>query len=432
MTNCAKLVRMEIAKIILTALTVLFGLIYCYQLFFILVGTLIRTKKYPEAKINHTFAVIISARNEEKVIGNLIESIRSQDFPQENVKIFVCADNCTDKTADICRNLGATVYERFNKKQIGKGYALNFLFKEIARDFPSYEPDAFFVFDADNILSKNYFYEMNKALDAGEKVCTSYRNSKNFGTNWLSAGASIGFMRECLFLHKPKQILGLSTHISGTGFFVAKEVLTFKDGWNHVTLTEDLEFSAFNTLKGFRIAYNNQAVFYDEQPIKFKQTWTQRTRWAKGSLMGFSLFHYSLGVSFLKSLNFNYYEYYCRFFPISIYYCFSIITSYVLTILSFTLTKIDGSLGSTVYTIWPFLAPFITTYLALFADVALVTILQWNKIKAPAWKKIKYIFTTPIFNFIFTIPITIYALFKKVKWEPIEHNQVVTQQQLDN
>ena len=310
---------MEKIKLVFYIIWGLFTIIYLYQSLFMLIGIFSKKKKYPESKINHTFAILIAARNEEKVIANLLDSIRSQNFPQENVKIFIVADNCEDKTAEICRSKGAIVYERFNKEQIGKGYALNFLFKNIANDYKDYNPDAFFVFDADNVLSKNYIKEMNNALDAGVKVCTSYRNSKNFGTNWLSAGSSLGFMRECRFIHRPKSKLGLGTHVSGTGFYVSKDVLPFKDGWKYVTLTEDLEFSTSSTLKGVTIGYCENAVFYDEQPIKFKQTWKQRLRWSKGSLMVLGLFHTNLFVSFFKSFNFNFYEYFfSRCFPVSV------------------------------------------------------------------------------------------------------------------
>lgn len=74
----------------------------------------------------HRYGVVIAARNESMVIGNLIRSIQNQTYPSKLIDIFVVADNCTDNTAQIARQLGAVVYERFNKEQVGKGYALDF------------------------------------------------------------------------------------------------------------------------------------------------------------------------------------------------------------------------------------------------------------------------------------------------------------------
>ena len=274
---------------------------------------------------------------------------------------------------------------------------------------------------------------MNKALDSGVKICTSYRNSKNYGTNWLSAGSSLGFMRECKFIHKSKQVLKLSTHVSGTGFYVSNDVLKFKEGWKYVTLTEDLEFSTSSTLKGEKIGFCEDAVFYDEQPIKFKQTWNQRTRWSKGSLMSFSLFHFSLFSSFVKTLNFTYYDYYfSRLFPVGFFHGLSFLTSGILQIISFCLNLIDPSLSIINYILYlPFVSAIIITYLGVFIDGLLITLLEWKKIKASAWKKIKYLFTYPIFMFIFNIPVIFYAIFKKVKWDPIEHTEDISQVDLE-
>ncbi|MEW5897783.1 MAG: glycosyltransferase family 2 protein, partial [Bacillota bacterium] len=76
-----------------------------------------------------SFAIVIAAHNEEKVIGELLKSIWQLKYPKELYEVFVIADNCTDNTARIARSLNATVFERFNKNQRGKGYALEFGFK---------------------------------------------------------------------------------------------------------------------------------------------------------------------------------------------------------------------------------------------------------------------------------------------------------------
>ena len=93
------------------------------------------TRKFKPAKNLHKYAVCIAARNEEIVIGNLIDSIRRQDYPSELVTIFVVADNCTDETARIAREKGAICYERFNDRDRTKGFALQFLFENMSFSF---------------------------------------------------------------------------------------------------------------------------------------------------------------------------------------------------------------------------------------------------------------------------------------------------------
>jgi cellulose synthase/poly-beta-1,6-N-acetylglucosamine synthase-like glycosyltransferase len=167
--------------------------------------SLFKKSKELHASTNHKYAVVIAARNESAVIGQLIKSIKKQNYPAELMHIYVVADNCTDNTAEVARNAGARVFERFNRQRVGKGYALDYAFKNIISSNEKY--DGYFVFDADNLLDENYICEMNKVFDNGYKIVTSYRNSKNYDTNWLSAGYSLWFLREAKYLNNSRMIL---------------------------------------------------------------------------------------------------------------------------------------------------------------------------------------------------------------------------------
>ena len=82
---------------------------------------LFRRKEKKNYEPKNTFAMIVAAHNEEVVIGQLIESMQKQNYPRELYDIFIIADNCTDKTAEIARSYeGVIVCERFNKEKRGK------------------------------------------------------------------------------------------------------------------------------------------------------------------------------------------------------------------------------------------------------------------------------------------------------------------------
>ena len=138
------------------------------------------TRKFKPAKNKHKYAILIAARNEKYVIGNLLDSINKQDYPKDLITTFVVADNCTDNTAEIARKHGAICYERFDDKHRTKGFALEFLLDRIEEDFGRMSFEGYFIFDADNLLKKDYITKMNDAFDSGEKIITSYRNTKNF------------------------------------------------------------------------------------------------------------------------------------------------------------------------------------------------------------------------------------------------------------
>jgi glycosyltransferase involved in cell wall biosynthesis len=194
---------------------IIFTVFYSYQIFYVFVALLSKSKNY-NASINHKYAVVIAARNESAVIAQLINSIKKQNYPGELLDIYVVADNCTDDTAAVAKQAGARVFERFNKQLVGKGYALDYAFKNILKSNKYYE--GYFVFDADNLLDENYVSEMNKVFDKGYKIITSYRNSKNYDTNWLSAGYSLWFLREAKYLNNSRMLLNTGCAISGTVF----------------------------------------------------------------------------------------------------------------------------------------------------------------------------------------------------------------------
>ena len=265
-------------------LFVLFALMYSYQFVYMFVAFKAKKSNKAEEENVHLnrFAVIIAARNEELVIGQLVKSIKSQNYPKKLVDIFVVADNCTDETASVARKAGAIVRERFNKVQVGKGYALDYMIKIIEDEYSSEKYDGIFVFDADNLLDENYIAEMNKTFNQGYRVITSYRNSKNYDQNWISAGYALWFLHEAEYLNLPRMTLKSSCAVSGTGFLVHSDVIKDNGGWIHHLLTEDIEFSVSQIIRGEKFGYCKNAVFYDEQPVTFKQSWHQRMRWAKG------------------------------------------------------------------------------------------------------------------------------------------------------
>lgn len=394
---------------------------YAYQLFYVFV-TLTRKPPAPVAKKNHRYAVIISARNENAVIGDLIHSIRVQNYPQELIDIFVVADNCTDNTAAVAQEAGAIVFPRFNSEKIGKGYALDYGFACIKEHYSENDYEAYFVFDADNVLDVNYFREMNKVFDGGAVASTSYRNSKNYGSNWITAGYAIWFMREAKYLSQARYTLGTSCAVSGTGFFISAKIIDEMGGWKYHLLTEDIEFSANTILQGQRIAFCPTAILYDEQPLTFRDSWNQRFRWAKGFYQVF--FHY--GADLFKGIfknpkgyRFACYDMLMTVSPAMLLTIITVIFNAVILIMGAmgmmsTGVMLTSSLSSIFFCFFNF-------SLFMFMFGALTTFTEWDNIHSTTRKKIKYMFTFPFFMLTY-IPIALVALFKKAKWKPIQHS----------
>lgn len=229
----------------------------------------------------HKFMAVIPAHNEESVIKNLVDSLQEQNYPRELYDIYVIADNCNDNTAQIAKDAGAIVLKRFDEEHKTKGFALNWFLQQKIEEDADY--DALCVFDADNIVDKNFLKNMNKKLCQGEEVVQGYRDIKNPTDSWVSAGYAIFYWMMHRFYHLARYNLGLSPLLNGTGFMVKFDLLK-PDGWQTETLTEDIEYSLINIAQGRKLGWAVDAIVYDEQPTTFKASWSQRSRWSVGHL----------------------------------------------------------------------------------------------------------------------------------------------------
>ena len=394
-------------------ISALFFICYTYQFLYI---PLVLAKK-PTALAAparaHRYAVLIAARNEENVISGLLDSLRAQTYDMSLVTVFVAADNCTDSTAAIARAHGAVVYERFNQLNVGKGYALDFLLQHIGADYPA-GFDGYFVFDADNILAPDYIERMNEMFSNGHEIVTSYRNSKNFGGNWISAGYALWFLRESRYLNGARTRLGSSAAVGGTGFLFSQRILNESHGWRFYLLTEDIEFSVYHILRGEKIAICESAVLYDEQPTDFRQSCRQRLRWAKGYVQVFLRY----GGQLLRGAARGSWS--C--FDMSM----SILPAFVLTSLcllaNITLTVLGLMQGAGVWFALRSLLECLGSILAtLLVLGGITTVTEWHRIHATTAQKLVYTLTFPLFMLTY-LPISLAALFMKVEWKPIHHS----------
>jgi len=463
------------------------SVVVIHKAFYFVIGMFF-TRKFKPAKNKHKYGIVIAARNEKYVIGNLLDSINKQDYPKDLLTVFVVADNCTDDTAKIARSKGAICYERNDPDHRTKGYALEYLFDQIEKDYGRESFEGYFVFDADNLLTKNYISKMNDAFDSGSKIITSYRNTKNFDENWIASTYALHWIRSIRTNHRARSVLHLATNIQGTGFLFANEIV--KDGWHYTSLTEDRALTADAVAQGYEITYQDDAEFFDEQPVSLKVALRQRLRWSKGHLQAFAesgpylFINIFMGKKYIRTnwhgnkeiLNkkthkdsfwgkfiesirhrFASFDTLVQLTPISfinlcrwllimvlIYACVAY-THGINDVSLFTggnwLAKVLRSINDIKINCPPgvgalFLSMLITIWFRLLYRIANYFVNMWLAVylfiiedarikKMSLFKKILYIFTWPTFDIIGRYT-TYIALFKKVEWKPIPHESKIT------
>lgn len=395
-------------------LVVIGGVGMVYQGLCIVISLFARPIEFADAPMDKRYAVLISARNEEFVIGNLIRDLQSQTYPSALIDIWVVADNCTDNTAKIVRDLGGHVVERFDQSQIGKGYALTYLLNAMMESGASDAYDAFFVFDADNRLDKHYIEEMNKGFQSGFRILTSYRNSVNLSENWVSSGSALWFIRESRFLSASRMWLGNSCHVGGTGFMFSQGVMRRNKGWKFHLLTEDLEFTMDSLLHGDRIGYVGSAILYDEQPVTFAQSWRQRLRWSKGFLQVFRYYGPALMRRAINERDFSAIDFTLLLCPFTVIAMIRIALGALYA--AFGFVSWQSQLGSLIN--W--VNGIVYSLIFMMVLAALTMVVERRQIGATNRELFAYVLSFPIYMLSY-VPISFQAMFSRAEWKPIEH-----------
>jgi len=250
---------------ILTGYTALMG-IFC----------LLPKKKYPVAPKKTRFAVLIPARNESQVIGQLIKSLQNQNYPAHLFDILVIPNNCTDDTEKVALDAGAKVLHCTGPTST-KGEVLHQIFAQLMGRY-----DAYCVFDADNVVDPNFLASMNDAIAAGARVAKSRQCALNPYDNWVSGSYDLYFQSINLLHSRARANFPLSAKLIGTGFMVTDSLLQSMNGWNTKTLTEDIELACQCAVMGQKVYYVPDALTYDEEPVSFAVSMRQRRRWSAG------------------------------------------------------------------------------------------------------------------------------------------------------
>ena len=399
---------MDYLYILREALVWTITIFWLYQIL-ISLCSLVKIKDKPlKVNKNHRFMAIIPAHNEEAVVANLVESLKNQNYDKDLYDIYVIADNCTDNTAKVAKEAGAIVYKRFDETKKTKGYALDWFLKQKIEENAPY--DAFFIFDADNIVHPDFIKNMNKKLCQGEDVVQGYRDIKNPTDSWITAGYALFYWSMHRFYHLARYNLGLSPLLNGTGFMVKFDVVK-PQGWDTVTLTEDIEFSLKRIIKGKRLGWATDAICYDEQPVGFKQSWSQRSRWTVGHIQCIKEYTKQLAVAAKENktmMNFDGLLYILGSIPMFIVTLVLLGTNFLMYA-GDGMTKLELVENILRYLIPTFILPIITAAIAMFLD------------KRPIKPMVKGLLCYPLFMGSWLL-INFKCLFKReTTWEKINH-----------
>ena len=243
------------------------------------------TRKRPDFDYDNLPAVTVQlpVYNELYVVERLIETVSQFDYPRDKFEIQVL-DDSTDETVDViakkvaevkARGIDIVHIHRTNRKGFKAG-----AFEE-AQVIAKGEFIA--IFDADFLPNPNFLLET-----------IPYFNSDDIGvvqTRWSHINKKFSLLTEL-------QAFGLNAHFSieqggrnaaghyinfnGTGGVWRKTTINDAGGWEHDTLTEDLDLSYRAQMKGWRFVYLEHVTAPAELPVTMTALKNQQFRWTKG------------------------------------------------------------------------------------------------------------------------------------------------------
>ncbi len=371
-------------------------------------------------KDGHHFCILIPAKDESKVIEGLLKSISNQSYKINMNDVYVIIESKEDKTFKIAKDYKAQVVVRKHLYLQRKGYALDEAVKEILAKKKHY--DAYFIFDADNTLDKDFIKNMIPIYDKGYDVAAGYRNCKNGNKSVVAASSALTFSLVNTIFNKKKNKETRNITFSGTGLYIRGYLIEKWKGYPFHSLTEDYELSSYATLNNLTTYYNTNSVFYDEQPVKFKATINQRVRWIRGYfdvranyfrklIKSISKHDKNVGSKIDESIGILPYI----FIVLGLFIWFLSLTYFIVYNLFLNKDILKTHLLE-------LLIYFAVLYLALFTMTLVIVILEGNKINLSSKMKVKVLFYNPIFMISY-VPCAIKAITsKEVKWTKTEHD----------
>lgn len=225
-------------------------------------------------------SLVVAAKNEEAVIGKLVEMLCQIDYPSHKYEVWVIDDNSTDKTPILLNALAKQynhlkVLRRADGATGGKSGALNDVLPLTKGEFIA-------VFDADAQVSPDLLRQVLPLFAKAEVGAVQVRKAiANANTNFWTSG-QMAEMALDSYMQQQRIASGGLGDLRGNGQFVRREALERCGGWNEETITDDLDLALRLHLDSWDIEFLSFPPVQEEGVTNAIALWHQRNRWAEG------------------------------------------------------------------------------------------------------------------------------------------------------
>lgn len=265
-----------LAQLLLTALAIPALLTCSYLLTLTLLSAALPRPARSRRQLR--FAVIVPAHNEAAVITRCLASLQRMDWPKDQLRLWVIADNCDDATAELAQAAGALVLKRRNKRLRSKGYALAYAFDHSVH---AGWTDAFVVIDADSEVSPNLIEAFATRIEGGATALQAHFGVLNAKESWRTGLMAIAHGAFHSVRSRARERLLLSCGLRGNGWCLTRQALA-EVPYRAFSVTEDIEYGIELGLAGHRVHYVGEAEVNAVMESSESIARQQRQRWENG------------------------------------------------------------------------------------------------------------------------------------------------------
>jgi cellulose synthase/poly-beta-1,6-N-acetylglucosamine synthase-like glycosyltransferase len=280
-----------VARVILVIYGLCLVLIFFYSVIQLsLAIAYVKNRKKQQSRVTPPFdlanapkvTVQLPMFNEMYVAERIIETCAEIDYPRDKFQIQVL-DDSTDETKDIIANKCAEVAARgVNIQHVHRtdrtGYKAGAL--DCAMD--KVEGEFIAIFDADFVPSKDFLLRTIPYFTENVGVVQTRWGHLNKDYSLLTELQAFGLNGHFAIEQGGRNASGHYINFNGTAGVWRRATIDDAGGWEHDTITEDLDLSYRAQMKGWRFVYLEEVESPAELPITMSALKSQQHRWMKG------------------------------------------------------------------------------------------------------------------------------------------------------
>lgn len=282
-------------------------------------------KTWKKSEKKGRIAFLIAANNEESVIYDTVKDLLdNQQYPAELYDVYVVADNCTDRTAELAEKAGAKVliHNDPDPEHHRAAYPLRYGLDYLMSLGDKY--DFVLRLDADNHVNPQFASVMNDAYQAGVDFARPYEGARNASQSFFTKACAMFYVFDSRFGSRVRERLGLAAHVNGSGAMMSMRMLRATGGYDCTSISEDAEYFINRLFDGYKGHFVEDAVVYEDMPSSLRDTYNRNKRIGSGSVSLLKPKFMKMFGKFFTTGNFSYLE-------VCLTYAFVFITAIVAT-----------------------------------------------------------------------------------------------------